>query len=88
MQKEEGKEIYIFGDSDTIITPTMIVNDDGTPDYIALIFHNENLYQQGETISVGDADLVLGFKSAQSIDLLIGMLNSIKENYLKEPEEK
>jgi hypothetical protein len=80
MKKEEGKDVYILGDSNTIITPVEILDDYDLRDYRAVVFSNDDiLYSKGETITIGAYDLVIGFKSEQSIDLLIQKLQALKE---------
>jgi hypothetical protein len=80
MKKEEGKDVYILGDSNTTITSVEILDEYNLRDYRAVIFSNNDiLYSRGETITVDPFDLVIGFKSEQSIDLLIQKLQALKE---------
>jgi hypothetical protein len=86
---KEGKDVYILGDSTTAITPVMVATDDGKPDYVALVFSNgDEVLQPGEVIALNDADLVLGFRTEHSVDLLISKLLYIRENYLNQKEEE
>lgn len=80
MKKEDGKDVYILGDSNTVLTPVEIVDENGTIDYRAIIFSNNNItYVKGETAIIDDHDLILGFRSEESIDNLIEKLNALKE---------
>jgi hypothetical protein len=81
MKKEEGKDIYILGDSETNLTPVEILDDKGNLDYMAIIFSNKDIsYQKGDIAVIDTSDLILGFRTERSIDLLIEKLMSIKES--------
>jgi len=80
MIKEEGKDVYLLGDTDTVLTPVEIINDDGLLDYKAIVFsNNEMMYKKGETAIIDSYDLVVGFKTERSVDLLIEKLLALKD---------
>lgn len=81
MKREEGKDVYILGDSETTITPVEILDDEGNLDYIAIVFsNNATVYKKGDIAIVDDSDLIIGFRSEGSIDHLIEKLMSIKKS--------
>ncbi len=84
MKKEDGRDVYILGDSNTIMTPVEITDENGMLDYRAIVFSNNNIsYSKGETAIIDKNDLILGFRSEEAIDHLIEKLYALKE---KEPE--
>lgn len=79
MRKEDGKDVYILGDSDTTITPLEILDEAGNLDYIAIAFSNNAvMYKKGDVAIIDDSDLIIGFRSEGSIDHLIEKLMAIK----------
>lgn len=76
--KNRSSKVYVFGDTDTTVFPVSMDTDEGNLDYVGVAFSNKK-FLVGTAPVVQDSDLVLGFKTTHSINVLISRLEQIRE---------
>ena len=81
--KKNKESVYVLGETDTTIFPVSMDDAGGNLDFVGVAFSNKK-YLTGNVPTVKGSDLVIGFKTVGSIDVMIARLQEIREVLLEE----